>query len=112
MDFAQIMEMLRNPQAMQARMTELREKTERVTASGSAGGGMVKVTLNGALEMLSCEISSEAMAAGDAALLADLVRGAFNDAAAKVKESIQAELSAGMGGLDGMPFPPGMLGGM
>jgi nucleoid-associated protein EbfC len=109
MNFAEMMEMLRNPQAMQARMTELREKTERITASGSAGGGMVRVTLNGALEMLSCEISPEAMAAGDAALLADLVRGAFNDAAAKVKESIQAELSAGMGD---MPFPPGMLGGL
>jgi hypothetical protein len=65
---------------------------------------MVRVTLNGALEMLSCEISPEAMAAGDAALLQDLVRGAYNDAAAKVKESVQAELSSGMGG---MPFPSG-----
>jgi hypothetical protein len=109
MNFAEIMDMLRNPQAMQARMAELREKTERVRASGSAGGGMVRITLSGSLEMLSCEISPEAMAAGDAALLQDLVRGAFNDAAAKVKETLQAELTAGM---DGMPFPPGMLGGM
>jgi DNA-binding YbaB/EbfC family protein len=107
MNFAEVMEMLRNPQAMQARMTELREKTERIQATGSAGGGMVRITLNGSLEMLSCEIAPEIAAAGDAALIQDLVRGAFNDASAKVKESVQAELSAGMGG---MPFP-GMLGG-
>jgi nucleoid-associated protein EbfC len=109
MNFAEMMEMLRNPQAMQARVTEMREKTARIRATGSSGGGMVKVTLNGELEMLSCEISSEAMAAGDAALLQDLVRGAFNDAAAKVKEAVQAELSSGMGDL---PFSPGMLGGL
>jgi nucleoid-associated protein EbfC len=109
MNFAEMMEMLRNPQAMQARVTEFRERTERLEATGSAGGGMVRVTLNGALEMRSCEISPETITAGDAALLQDLVRAAHNDAAAKIKEAIQAELSAGMGDL---PFPPGMLGGM
>jgi nucleoid-associated protein EbfC len=109
MNFAEIMDMLRNPQAMQARMTELREKTERIQATGSAGGGMVRVTLNGALDMIACEIAPEA--GGDVVLLQDLVRGAFNDAAAKVKEAVQAELSSGMGDL---PFPgmPGMLGGV
>jgi nucleoid-associated protein EbfC len=106
MNFAEIMEMLRNPQAVQARLAQLREKTERIRATGSAGGGMVKITLSGSLEMVGCEIAPEA--ALDAALLQDLVRGAFNDAAAKVKEAVQAELS----GEGGMPFPPGMLGGL
>jgi len=109
MNFAEIMEMLRNPQAMQARVNELRDKTERIQATGSSGGGMVRVSLNGSLEMLSCEIAPDLVAGGDAALLQDLVRGAYNDAAAKIKEAIQAELSSGMGG---MPFPPGMLGGL
>jgi hypothetical protein len=114
MNFADIMEMLKNPQAMQSRMTELREKTERIQATGNAGGGMVRITLNGALEMLSCEIAPEIVASGDTALIQDLVRGAFNDASVKVKESVQAELSSGM---EGMPFPgmpgiPGMPGGM
>jgi DNA-binding YbaB/EbfC family protein len=109
MNFSEIMEMLRNPQAMQARVNELREKTERIQATGSSGGGMVRVSLNGSLEMLSCEISPDLVAGGDTALLQDLVRGAYNDAAAKIKEAIQAELSSGMGG---MPFPPGMLGGL
>ena len=109
MTFAEMMEMLRNPQAMQARMTELQEKTGRIEATGSAGGGMVRITLTGTLEMRSCEIAPEVAVGGDMALLQDLVRGAYNDAAAKIKEAVQAEISAGMGG---MPFPPGMLGGM
>jgi len=104
-----MMEMLRNPQAMQARMNELRERTERIQATGSSGGGMVHVTLNGGLEMISCEIASELASGGDASLLQDLVRGAHNDAAAKVREAVQAELSAGM---QDLPFPPGMLGGL
>jgi DNA-binding YbaB/EbfC family protein len=111
MNFAEIMDMLKNPQAMQARMTELREKTERIQATGNSGGGMVRIVLNGGMEMLSCEIAAELVAGGDSTLIQDLVRGAFNDAAAKVKEAIQAELSGGMGGT---PFQgiPGMPGGM
>lgn len=106
MNFAEMMELIRNPQAVQARLAELREKTERIRATGSSGGGMVKVTLSGTLEMIGCEIAPEA--ALDVVLLQDLVRGAFNDAAGKVKEAVQAELS----GEGGMPFPPGMLGGI
>ena len=109
MDFAEIMQLLRNPQAIQAQVAALKEKTERIQATGSAGGGMVRVSLNGAMEMLACEIAPEALIGGDAALIQDLVRGAYNDAAAKVKESVQAELSSGV---NGIPFPPGMLGGL
>ena len=108
MNFNDIMEMLRNPQAMQARMNELREKTARLEATGSAGGGMVRITLNGALDMLSCEIAPEAVQAGDIALLQDLVRAAYNDAGQKIKDAVQRELATGA---DGMPYPPGMFGG-
>ncbi len=105
MNFAEIMEMLRNPQAVQARIAELKEKTDRVQAVGSSGGGMVKITLNGSLDMIACEIAAEA--AADIGLLQDLVRAAYNDASAKVKEAVQAELS----GPGGMPIPPGLFGG-
>jgi DNA-binding YbaB/EbfC family protein len=108
MNFAEIMDMLRNPQAMQARLNEVREKTERVVAMGSAGGGMVRVTLNGNLDMVSCEIAPEAIDPAEAALLQDLVRAAFNDASAKVKEALQKELASGM---EGLPMPPGLFGG-
>ena len=84
MNFADLMEMLRNPQAMQARIEQLRAKTTRIQETGSAGGGMVRITLNGALDMLSCEIAPEVVDPKEIGLLQDLVRAAYNDATAKV----------------------------
>lgn len=111
MNFAEIMEMLRNPQALQARAEELKRKTESVVAVGSAGGGLVKVTLNGAMELLACEIAPEAIDPSDPVLLQDLVRAAHNDAAYRVREALQKELAAGMADLaGGMPLPPGLFG--
>jgi nucleoid-associated protein EbfC len=104
-----LMDMLRNPQALQARVEEMRAKTVRVQATGSSGGGMVRVTLNGALDMLGCEIAAEVVDPKDVGLLQDLVRAAYNDAAAKVKEEVQRELSDELGG---MSLPPGFPGGV
>ncbi len=104
MNFSEIMDMLRNPQAMQARVNELRDRTSRVRATGSSGGGMVKISLTGDLDMLSCEIAPEIVDPSDVGMLQDLVRAAYNDATAKVKEALQKELSTGM---EGMPIPPG-----
>lgn len=109
MNFAELMEMFRNPQAMQARIEELRAKTMRIQETGSSGGGMVRVTLNGALDMLSCEIAPEVVDPKDVGLLQDLVRAAYNDATAKVKESAQRELA---GDFEGLPLPPGAFGGL
>jgi DNA-binding YbaB/EbfC family protein len=109
MNIAELMEMLRNPQAIQARIAELKERTTSVLATGSSGGGMVRVSLNGGFEMLSCEIAPEAVDPADVALLQDLVRAAYNDASAKIREAAQKELVAGM---EGLPIPPGLLGGM
>lgn len=108
MNINEIFEMLKNPQALQAQAEALRAKTASIEATGSAGGGMVRVTLTGALDMKSCEIAPEVVDPAEVGLLQDLVRAAYNDAAAKVREAVQRELAGGMGG---MPLPPGMFGG-
>lgn len=108
MDFSQILEMLRNPQAIQARVNEIRSRTAGIRATGQSGGGMVKVTLSGDMEMISCEIAPEAVDPSDPGLLQDLVRAAHNAAAENVKEALQRELSSGM---EGMQLPPGFPGG-
>ena len=98
------MDMLRNPQAMQARMTELRDQNSRVRATGSSGGGMVRISLTGDMEMLSCEIAPEVVDPAEIGMLQDLIRAAYNDAAARAKEALGKELSSGM---EGMAIPPG-----
>jgi DNA-binding YbaB/EbfC family protein len=105
MNIADIMEMLRNPQAMQAKAAEFQRKTESIEATGSSGGGMVRITINGTMAVRSVIIAPEAVTPDDIAMLEDLVAGAFNDAQAKIRESLQRELTEGLGG---MGLPPGL----
>ena len=108
MDISDILKLLGDPRALQDRMREAQERVSRSTAVGSAGGGMVRITLNGTFEMTAIEISPEVLDPPDLAMLGDLVRAAHNDAAARLRETLQSELSGAAGGL---PIPPDLFGG-
>jgi DNA-binding YbaB/EbfC family protein len=92
---------------LQERMNELQGRLARVTAVGSAGGGMVQVELNGHLEAIRVVVSPEAVDPVDIPMLQDLLRAALSDALVKIKEKIREEVSSLTGGL---PLPPGFLG--
>jgi DNA-binding YbaB/EbfC family protein len=92
---------------LQERMNELQGRLVRVTAVGSAGGGMVQVELNGHLEAIRVVVSPEAVDPVDIPMLQDLLRSALSDALVKVKEKIREEVSSLTGGL---PIPPGFMG--
>lgn len=109
MNFADMMEMLRHPEAIQARAEELKRKTESIEAMGSAGGGMVKITLSGSLEMKACEIAPELLNPEEIGMLQDLILAAHNDASAKVREALQQQLTEGMAGAG---LPPNLFGGI
>ena len=85
---------------------ELQEKKDSLEVEGNAGGGMVKITMNGNMRVTSIEISPEVVDPEDVDMLQDLVIAAHNDAQGKVEE----EMKDGMGGLAGMI--PGMPGGL
>lgn len=112
MDFSDIMKMIKDPQAMQAQAAQLQAKTAAIEVTGSSGGGMVKITMNGSFEMKACIIAPEIIDPSDASLIQDLVRAAYNDAMAKIREELGREFSMGLGGL-GLPpgFPAGFPGG-
>jgi DNA-binding YbaB/EbfC family protein len=93
--------MMKQAQQMQQRM---QEEIEKITAEGTAGGGMVTVKMDGHKHVLAVTIDKEA--AGDAEMLQDMVMIAFNEAHKKV----EAESQKIMGGmLGGMGLPPGLL---
>lgn len=92
---------------MQERMNEIQEKLKTITVTGSAGGDMVQVEINGHMEVLKVYISNEAVDPNDITMLEDLIRAAFSDAMIKVKEKIREEVSSFTGGLN---LPPGFLG--
>jgi DNA-binding YbaB/EbfC family protein len=108
MDFSNLLDMLRNPQALQAQVKEMQQKTASIRATGQSGGGMVKITLSGEMELLECHIAPEVIDPSDPGMLEDLVRAAHNDATSRVKEALQKQLAENMGGLS---IPPGTFGG-
>ncbi len=101
------MELLKNFQNMQAKITEMQEKLKDVMVTGSSGGGMVQVAMNGQLAVTKVTIAKEVVDPEDIEMLQDLVLGAVADALAKVKEKLKEEASSVTGGMN---LPPGMLG--
>lgn len=100
-------DLLKNIQGLQAKMGEMQEKLRAVRVTGSAGGGMVTVELNGQLGVEKVTISPEAVDLSDIRMLEDLVLAAVSDAHARLKEKLRDEMThaTGLAGL-----PPGLFG--
>jgi DNA-binding YbaB/EbfC family protein len=93
---------------MQEQVQQMQEAAANEVAEASVGGGMVKVTANGAGRVLTIEISPEAIDPSDPEALADLVLAGVNEAlrsaAAAIEakaQQMQSELLGGLG-LPGM----------
>ena len=84
-------------------MRQLQEKMKSVTAVGSAGGDLVKVTVSGQLEVLQVELAPECVDPRDISMLADLIRLAVNDANVRVKEKLKDDLGPLGQGFSGFP---------
>jgi hypothetical protein len=98
MDLNDLMKMLKDPQALQRQALEAQSRMASVSAVGTSGGDMVRITLNGIMEMLAIEIAPEAIDPDDPQMLQDLIRAAHNDAAARIRESVQSEVARSIGG--------------
>ncbi|MGH8161607.1 MAG: YbaB/EbfC family nucleoid-associated protein [Gammaproteobacteria bacterium] len=94
--------MMRQAQNLKTRFEQMQAELARLECTGEAGGGIVKVTLNGQFEARRVEIAPEAE--GDRAMLEDLIAAAMNDATRRVRETIQERFSGLAGGM-----LPGML---
>lgn len=85
--------LMKQAQQMQ---TKLQETQANLRAEGTAGGQLVKVTLNGSKELMSLSIAKEAMDPEDPSMLEDLLMAAFRDAAQKADEAMKQQMG-GMG---------------
>lgn len=101
------MDLLKNFQNIQSKMTEAQERLKELEATGTSGGDMVRVEISGEMDVKSVTISPEAVDPEDIEMLQDLVLAAFHDAMAKIKEKMREEMSSVTGGLN---LPPGMFG--
>ena len=95
-------EIMRQAQQMQQRLQEAQERMEQITAEGSSGGGMVKVTLKGKGELHALAIDPSIMAPGDREMVEDLVKAAHADARRKLDDAMADAMKQATGGLGGM----------
>jgi nucleoid-associated protein EbfC len=100
-------EMLKQLQGLQSRVGEIQEKLKAVKVTGSAGGGLVTVEMNGQMLVEKVTMAPEAVDPRDIPMLQDLVLAAMTDALERLKEKIREEVSQATGMLG---LPPGMLG--
>lgn len=89
---------------MQKKMNAAQEELEDKTVTAEAGGGMVKVTANGAQKITGIEIDPEAIDPDDLELLEDLIIAGVNKALEDASDMAQEEMRESMGGM----LPPGM----
>jgi len=97
--------LMKQAQDMQKKMGEMQAKMQEMEISGSSGGGMVEVIINGKGEMRRLTIDKSIVDPEDKEMIEDLVVAAYNDAKAKAEEVMQAEMAQVTGGLK---LPPGM----
>jgi len=104
-DISQIM---RQAQAMQAKINEAQKKLEAMEVEGSAGGGLVKLRISGKNALLSINIDKSLLNADEGEILEDLVKPAHDDARCKLDDAQNEEMKGlgnGMGILPGFKMP-------
>jgi DNA-binding YbaB/EbfC family protein len=97
-------DLLKNAQKIQEQMGSVQEKLAMVVVTGSAGGGMVEIDINGKMEVQAVRIKPEAVDPSDITMLEDLITAAMTSAMEKVRETIAAEIGSMAGGM-GIPIP-------
>ncbi len=91
--------MMAQVQQMQEQMRLAQEELAKETVSASAGGGAVKATMTGGMELVSIEIDPEVVDPEDVEMLQDMVMAAVNEAMNSSQELANKKLGGVTGGL-------------
>jgi hypothetical protein len=101
-------QLMKQAQEMQNKMAEMQSQLEAVEMVGVAGGGMVRLTLNGKGDLKKIKIDKSLLDPEEVEVMEDLIVAAFNDARGKVSAHAEQEMQKLTGGLQlpgGMKLP-------
>lgn len=90
--------MMQQAQAMQS---QVQAELDALRVEGLAGGGLVRIEMSGAKEILSVKVDPSAVDPADVETLQDLVLAALRDASRQVDEAVRKKTSAMLGGMLG-----------
>jgi len=105
MAIGDLMGMMKQASQLQAKMQEMQAELDRIEVEGTAGGGLVTVTLNAKGEMKGVKLDDSLIKPEDKEILEDLLVAAHADARRKAESVMQEKMKALTGGL---PLPPGL----
>ncbi len=92
--------LLSQAKQMQQKMADIQAELERETVTGSAGGGMVQVTMNGKQKVTAIKIEPDIVDTNDLSMVEDLIVIAVNEAQDRVQEVVKERMSSLTGGID------------
>jgi hypothetical protein len=101
-----MMNMMGKVKEVQARLKEAQDNLGKVTATGEAGGGMVRATVNGKKQLVGLDIDPTILKADDKIMVQDLVVAAVNKASEEAEALAKEELRKSTEGL--LPNIPGL----
>ena len=96
---SQINKLLKQAQKMQSQVAKMQEEMQKKEFEGASGGGMVKVVLNGANQLVAIKINPEVVNPQEIEMLEDLIIAAHSAAMEKLKETSETAYGSLTGGL-------------
>jgi DNA-binding YbaB/EbfC family protein len=96
--------LMQQAQALQEKFKEMQEAAAAKTVEAQSGGGMVRVTVDGAMRLRRVEIDPALLASNDKAMLEDLLVVAVNDGLRRAQELVAQEMGK-LGPLGGLKIP-------
>lgn len=92
--------LMKQAQQMQAKMSKMQEEMEDKTVEATAGGGVVKVVVNGKQELVDLQIDEDAVDPEDVEMMEDLILAAVNEGMREVQDMLNNEMGKLTGGMN------------
>jgi nucleoid-associated protein EbfC len=100
-----MLNLMKQAQAVQAKMQEVQSEMERLEVEGQSGGGLVRVTLTAKGQMKALAVDASLLKPDDKEMLEDLIVAAHEDARKKAERLIEEKMKTITAGLS---LPPGL----
>ncbi|HEX2771494.1 MAG TPA: YbaB/EbfC family nucleoid-associated protein [Micromonosporaceae bacterium] len=98
-------QMLKQAQKMQQQVAEAQAELAEAEVTGTAGGGLVSVTMSGVGEVKAVKIDPKAVDPDDVETLEDLVVAALHNASEAVRDLTEEKMGPVTGGMGGLGLP-------
>ncbi|MDD5600326.1 MAG: YbaB/EbfC family nucleoid-associated protein [Actinomycetota bacterium] len=92
--------MMKQARVMQQKLQEIQKELKEMIFEASAGGGAVKVKVNGGQEVIEIKINKEMVDSSDMEMVEDMVMVAVNDAIRQSREEAKRKMAALTGGIN------------